>query len=460
MRRSFRKLARFQWDRGGLGIGILYVLLGGGWILITDGLAQLLAIPPEAFPIYHNIKGWSYVLITGILLYLLIHANNRSLKTVNQQYQLLAENISDVVWILDLDTACFTYISPSIQQLRGLTAKEAMCETPQQTLLPANWADVSGTLPARIRDFKNGDRKIYTDQLEQYRKDGTTVWVEVASRFVVNAESGHLEMYAVSRDITERKQAEEEIRRLNQDLEQRVRDRTDQLEAANKELEAFAYSVSHDLRSPLRHIDGFLELLQQRLTPTLDEPSRHYMQAIASAAKRMGLLIDDLLSFSRMGRHDLARQAVDLNGLVYDAIQELEPETHGRDIQWRIAKLPVVTGDRAMLRVVLVNLISNALKFTRSQPRPDIEIGCEAASATELVCFIRDNGVGFDMSYADKLFGVFQRLHRAEEFEGTGIGLANVRRIIHRHGGRTWAQGEVDRGATFYFSLPQLTPGN
>jgi light-regulated signal transduction histidine kinase (bacteriophytochrome) len=180
------------------------------------------------------------------------------------------------------------------------------------------------------------------------------------------------------------------------------------------------------------------------------------MATIAASAKRMGQLIDDLLSFSRMGRHDLSRQTVDLNSLVQEVIRDFEPETHGRIIQWRIANLPIVTGDRAILRVVLVNLLSNALKFTRSRPQADIEIGCEPG-VTEVIIFIRDNGVGFDMTYADKLYGVFQRLHRADDFEGTGIGLANVRRIIHRHGGRTWAQGAVDQGATFYFSLPHLT---
>jgi light-regulated signal transduction histidine kinase (bacteriophytochrome) len=232
-----------------------------------------------------------------------------------------------------------------------------------------------------------------------------------------------------------------------------------QLEATNQELEAFAYSVSHDLRAPLRHIDGFLELLQKRTATTLDEQSRHYMAVIADAAKRMGALIDDLLTFSRMGRHEMARMPVDLGRLLQEVLQEFEPEMRGRAIRWQIAELPVVSGDRAMLRVVLANLISNALKFTRPREQVAIEVGCLAERGQETTVFVRDNGVGFDMNYADNLFGVFQRLHRADEFEGTGIGLANVRRIITRHGGRTWAEGKVDQGATFYFSLPQPMQG-
>jgi light-regulated signal transduction histidine kinase (bacteriophytochrome) len=178
------------------------------------------------------------------------------------------------------------------------------------------------------------------------------------------------------------------------------------------------------------------------------------MTTISDAARRMGVLIDDLLSFSRMGRYEMSRMQVDLRSLAQDVIHEIESEAGDRGIHWHVADLPVVTGDRSMLRIVLVNLISNALKYTRSRPQTEIEIGCTPGRGTETVVFIRDNGVGFDMDYADKLFGVFQRLHRADEFEGTGIGLANVRRIINRHGGRTWAEGKVDQGATFYFSLP------
>jgi signal transduction histidine kinase len=256
-------------------------------------------------------------------------------------------------------------------------------------------------------------------------------------------------------EIAERKLADEAVARLNAELEQRVADRTAQLAAANKDLEAFSYSVSHDLRAPLRHIDGFIELLRERNETLMDEESKHYITVIRESAMRMSNLITDLLSFSRMGRSELRESRVDLNDLVQDVIREYRPETEGREVEWQIAELPTVTGDPAMLRVVLANLVSNALKFTRTRAAARIEIGCLQEDENEVALFVRDNGVGFDMRYVDKLFGVFQRLHGVNEFEGTGIGLANVRQVIQRHGGKTWAEGALDQGATIYFTLPR-----
>jgi signal transduction histidine kinase/ligand-binding sensor domain-containing protein len=253
----------------------------------------------------------------------------------------------------------------------------------------------------------------------------------------------------------QRRAAEERKR----DLKRQIAERTAQLEAANKELEAFSYSVSHDLRAPLRHIVGFMELLEKKIGTALDEKSRHYMDVISEAIKKMGVLIDDLLSISRMGRHALSFQDVDLATLTSDVIRDLEPDFAGRDIKWQIGDLPVVSGDATLLRMVMDNLIANALKFTRPRQQAQIEIGSLPDQDSEAVIFVRDNGVGFDMAYVDKLFSVFQRLHHKDEFEGTGIGLATVHRIVARHGGRIWTEGKLDQGATFYFSLPQKQQG-
>jgi PAS domain S-box-containing protein len=284
------------------------------------------------------------------------------------------------------------------------------------------------------------------------RRDGTRVSVMFTAVLLPGPAE---QIAAFALDVTERKRAEAEVRRLNVELEQRVHDRTAQLEAANQELESFSYSVSHDLRAPLRHIGGFAARLAKVAGSGLSEEGRHYLKEIMDSTRHMACLIDDLLLFSRMGRAEMRRERVDLGQLARAAITQLQPEVNGREIRWKQSAEVEVLGDEAMLRQVMVNLLSNAVKFTRPRKPAEIEIGCDGSNPAETVVFVRDNGVGFDMAYADKLFGVFQRLHLAEEFEGTGIGLANVRRIITRHGGRTWAEGKVNAGATFYFTVPK-----
>lgn len=247
---------------------------------------------------------------------------------------------------------------------------------------------------------------------------------------------------------------EARIQRLNSQLESRVIELAARLEAANQELKAFSYSVSHDLRAPLRHILGYVDILQNTTNQTLDQTTRQHLEAVAQSATQMGHMLDALLSYSRMGRAEMRQAPVSLAALVEEARQELRNETKGRDIDWRIGGLPEVHGDPVMLRHAIVHLLSNAVKFTRTRPKAKIAVGTEN-TGRETILYIRDNGVGFDMKCAEKLFGMFQHFHRSGEFEGLGMGLANVRRIILQHGGRTWAKGKVGGGATFYFSIPK-----
>jgi PAS domain S-box-containing protein len=380
---------------------------------------------------------------------------HEDLKSSESKYRSIYENAIEGIFQTTPEGR-FLDASPSLASILGY-------ESPGE--LVATITDAAHQLYRRPQDQKTvwqalaqrGELSGFETQLK--KKNGEVIWAMISAKAVRDKSDAPLYFQGFVVDITERKQAEEDIRRLNQELEQRVADRTVQLEASNKELEGFVYSISHDLRAPLRHIDGFVEMLQKKAGNTVDEQARHYMNNISDAARKMGLLVDDLLAFSRMGRHALTARPVDLDPLVRDILRESEQDTTGRNIEWRIGGLPVVYGDGAMLRIVLTNLISNAVKFTGSRAQAEIEIGVLPSEGTETVVFVRDNGVGFDMAYADKLFGVFQRLHRQEEFEGTGIGLANVRRIIARHGGRTWAEGKVDQGATFYFSLPRSIQG-
>ena len=277
-------------------------------------------------------------------------------------------------------------------------------------------------------------------------------------RFLTRAQpfknaAGQVEQwFGTNTDVDELKRVEQEIKNLNAELEQRVAMRTAELQAANQELEAFSYSVSHDLRAPLRAVNGFAGIVLEDFSSQLPEEGKCYLERIRNGGQRMGELIDDLLSFSRLSRQPMNRQPVDSVKIVRDVLDELKPQQDDRQIEWRIMELPPCMADSALLKQVWVNLLSNAIKYTRDRKPAIVEVGCTQENGGN-VYFVRDNGTGFDMQYAYKLFGVFQRLHRTDEFEGTGVGLAIAQRIVHRHGGRVWVEAKLDRGATFYFTL-------
>jgi len=298
--------------------------------------------------------------------------------------------------------------------------------------------------------------RVWHGEIKNRAKDGTFYWVDTTIVPFLNEHGKPRQYVAIRADITARKKIETEILELNSSLEHRVKERTLQLEAANKELEAFSYSVSHDLRAPLRAVDGFSQAVEEDYGTLLPEEGRRYLKTIRGGAQRMGALIDDLLAFSRLSRQPLNMQPVNSESLVRNILGDLQSQQPDRQVQIRLGDLPSCQGDPALLKQVWVNLLSNAFKYTHKRKEAVIEIGCQREQNSEIY-FVRDNGTGFDMQYAHKLFGVFQRLHRAEDYEGTGVGLAIVQRIVHRHGGRVWAKGGLDRGATFYFTLNEAT---
>ncbi|MFB3923625.1 MAG: PAS domain S-box protein [Terriglobia bacterium] len=341
--------------------------------------------------------------------------------------------------------------SPEIEELYGVAPGEfgGTFEAWEKLVLPE---DMEAARRMAVAALQSGE--LIGEWRVRRASDGEIRWLTARGKVFFDGAGRPTRMIGINVDITDRKRAEEALRKLNETLEKRVRERTAELEATNKDLEAFTYSVSHDLRSPLRHVDGFSRLLVEDFGAQLPPEARHYLERIQSGTRQMGQLVDDLLNLSRIGRQELRLQITGLGSLADEVIGELKNENRGRQIEWKVASLPFVECDPSLMKQVFANLLSNAVKFTRPRKSAVIEVGAERGEGSPVV-FVRDNGVGFSMKYADKLFGVFQRLHRPEEFEGTGVGLATVQRIITKHHGRVWAEAGLDQGATFYFSLEE-----
>ncbi|HEY9763940.1 MAG TPA: PAS domain S-box protein [Trichocoleus sp.] len=381
-----------------------------------------------------------------------LQRQQQALQESEERYRSLVSVLTSIVWTIDREGNFVEpqpdwekYTGQSWEQHRGLGWIQAIHPEDQERV-KASWEQARRTLTVYCTEGR-----IWHAPSQEYRG------FEAKAVPLFNSDGTVQEWVGTVTDVHDRKQAEAAIRQLNEELESRVKERTAQLRATNKELEAFSYSVSHDLRAPIRHINGFVDLLQKRLdkAQALDETSLRYLKTISDTTKEAGRLVDDLLSFSRMGRTEMRLTRLDLNQLLQEVMHDIQPEVDGRTIDWQFEPLPTVQADPTMMRLVLRNLLDNAVKYSSSREQATIQVG-STQDEHETVVFVRDNGVGFDMQYVHKLFGVFQRLHTNDQFEGTGIGLANVQRIIHRHGGQVRAEGVLDQGATFYFSLPKV----
>jgi PAS domain S-box-containing protein len=452
-----------RWGAAGQAVCILSIIVVG-WLLF-HGSYQLLdqTTPPGTVQFWvictltYLVQGG--VVITGLALFL------RELEAAQERTRQVMSDLAQERTLLRtlIDHLPISVFAKDVQGRKTLTnpvdLKYMQVDNESSVLGKTDLDIFSPEVAASM--FADDMRVLQTgypviDREEFVREVGKDKRWLLTSKIPLRDEQGQVTgLVGISYDITDRLQAEEKIRQLNAELEQRVLDRTAQLEAANREMEAFTYSVSHDLRGPLRSIAGYIDILQDDYAKTLDSTALHYLERVKAGAVKMNLLIDDLLKFSRIGRQQIRKETVDMAGLAREVFAELmEEQPRQRKIEFVLGDLPALEGDRTLLRQVFVNLLGNAIKYSRNNAAARIEVGCEQQGGRDVI-FVRDNGAGFDMRYSGKLFGVFQRLHHEAEFEGTGVGLAIVQRIIAKHGGQIWADAKVGQGATFFFCLHQ-----
>jgi PAS domain S-box-containing protein len=371
-----------------------------------------------------------------------------AMRESEEKYRRIVDTAREGIWAIGPDTMT-TFVNARMSEMLGYHSEEMIGRPVTDFMFDEDANDHLTKMESRRQGIaENYERRFR-------RKDGLAAWALASATPIVDDAHRFMGSFAMFTDITERKGAETELSAIKDNLEIRVVERTAQLESANEELESFSYSVSHDLRTPLRAIDGFSRILQDDYADKLDDEGKRLLKVVLDNTCRMGRLIDDLLNFSRTSRLEITYSEIDMEKLAHEVLKELQPSVGSVKLQVEIEPIPAAKGDHAMMHQVFVNLLSNAIKYSHTRDLSMIKVG-GSIEGDEVIYFVRDNGAGFDMQYADKLFGVFQRLHTTREFEGTGIGLAIVKRIVSRHGGRVWAEGKINEGATFYFALPAI----